>query len=332
MDLVDALRRKIEALESGDHIPGLKAVLLHIETAFGHLSRGQRDDSETAFTDAIYRTNQAFEGSIKEAYRVLAEKDPSRTTPAAIESYLEQKGLLRERVLAQLTTYRKEWRNPSAHDYKLDFDESESFLAIISISALACLLLDLIAERLAFRRSQTEADAQRSEIAANLALSTGEDLHSRITALLMEFCASHLPASTTSSKVTELQIIGALHGFLSSAAPELTVSTEPQIGTSGVSLRPDLVVSSGTEMVIVELKRRATTTSYVTGIAQIQMYLSVAAANSGILLVLPGSLEDMRATEAAGASAGGKGLITALAPASLLSKLNGAISLQHDRP
>lgn len=78
MDLVEALRSKIFALQEGDYSPGLKAVILHIETAFGHLSRGQTKDKETAFTDAIYRTNQAFEGSIKEAYRVLTGKDPSK--------------------------------------------------------------------------------------------------------------------------------------------------------------------------------------------------------------------------------------------------------------
>jgi hypothetical protein len=65
MDFVDTLRKKIEVLEDGEYVPGLKAVLLHIETAFRHLSRGQDADDETAFTDAIYRTNQAFEGSVK---------------------------------------------------------------------------------------------------------------------------------------------------------------------------------------------------------------------------------------------------------------------------
>lgn len=332
MDLVDALRRKIETLENGDYTPGLKAVLLHIETAFGHLARGQKDDSETAFTDAIYRTNQVFEGSIKEAYRVLTEKDPGKISPAEIESYLEQKGLLRERVLAQLTTYRKGWRNPSTHDYKLDFDESEAFLAIISVSALACLLLDLIAEQLAFRRSQLEADASRSAIAANLALSGGGDLHSRVTALLMEFCASHFPASTASSKMTELQIIGALHGFLSSAAPDLSVSTEPQINSKGALLMPDLLVSKDSEVVIVELKRRATMASYVTGLAQMQIYLSAADAKSGILLILPEPVEDMRAAEATSSSSDDKGLITVLAPARVHSRINAAISLPQDSP
>ena len=90
MDLVDTLRTKIDVLGDGDYLPGLRAVLLHIETAFRHLSRGQATDDDTAFTDAIYRTNQAFEGSVKEAYRVLAGHDPAKKRPYEIESYLER--------------------------------------------------------------------------------------------------------------------------------------------------------------------------------------------------------------------------------------------------
>jgi hypothetical protein len=86
MDLADTLRKKIGVLEDGEYVPGLKAVLLHIETAFRHLSRGQETDDDTAFTDAIYRTNQAFEGSIKEAYRVLAAQDPAKKRPFDIET------------------------------------------------------------------------------------------------------------------------------------------------------------------------------------------------------------------------------------------------------
>ena len=95
MDLVDTLRKKIDVLEDGEYVPGLKAVLLHIETAFRHLSRGQETDDDTAFTDAIYRTNQAFEGSVKEAYRVLAGHDPAKKRPFDIENYLEQNNIFR---------------------------------------------------------------------------------------------------------------------------------------------------------------------------------------------------------------------------------------------
>lgn len=286
MDLVDTLRKKIDVLDDGEYVPGLKAVLLHIETAFRHLSRGQDTDDDTAFTDAIYRTNQAFEGSIKEAYRVLADQEPAKKRPFDIENYLEQNHTFRSRVLSQLTTYRTEWRNPSTHDYKLDFDESEAFLAIVSVSAFACLLLDQIAERLSFKKSQAEAEVQKASLAAKLAESQDAELLVRVTELLAEFCLQHLPHATSSIKQSESQIIGALHGFLSSAAPEITVQTGARLD-SKKSYRADLLLTRIDEKVVVEIKRRMLVQGYSNGIAQVENYLLIGGIRSGVLLFLP---------------------------------------------
>ncbi|MDQ7745794.1 hypothetical protein [Hydrogenophaga pseudoflava] len=292
MNLVDTLRKKIDVLEDGDYVPGLKAVLLHIETAFRHLSRGQETDDETAFTDAIYRTNQAFEGSVKEAYRVLAGQDPAKKRPFDIENYLEQNNIFRSRVLSQLTTYRTEWRNPSAHDYKLDFDESEAFLAIVSVSAFACLLLDQIAERIAYTRSLAEAEAQKAVLEASLAQTVNADLLIRLTDLLNQFCAIHLPSTSSSSKATESQVIGALHGFLSSAAPELAVETEARLDADK-PFRADLLVSRGGEKVVIEIKRRLMRQNYANAVAQVEHYLLIGGVKDGILLFLPDAPSDM---------------------------------------
>jgi len=122
MDLLESLRTKLNVLPEGVHPAGLWAVLIHVEAAFKHLSRGQELADESLFTDAIYRTNQAFEGSIKEAYRVLAASDPAKLRPFDIENYLDKNKVFKTRVLAQFKNYRTEWRNPSAHDYTLMFD------------------------------------------------------------------------------------------------------------------------------------------------------------------------------------------------------------------
>lgn len=297
MDLVETLRKKIDVLEDGEYVPGLKAVLLHIETAFRHLSRGQDTDDGTAFTDAIYRTNQAFEGSVKEAYRVLAVQDPTKRRPFDIENYLEQNNIFRSRVLSQLTTYRTEWRNPSAHDYKLDFDESEAFLAIISVSAFACLLLDQIAERLAFAKSQAEAEAQKVALDANLAATLNANLLVRVTELLNQFCEIHLPSVSSPGKATESQLIGSLHGFLSSAAPELTVQTEARLNEQK-SLRADLLVSRGAEKVVVELKRRLVRQDYAHAVVQVEQYLLIGGIKDGVLLFLPDAPSAMERFEA----------------------------------
>jgi hypothetical protein len=80
------------------------------------ISREDLHGDETAFTDAIYRTNQAFEGSLKEAYRVLTGKNPLKLRPFDIETFFQEQRILRSRVLAQFSNYRTEWRNPATHD------------------------------------------------------------------------------------------------------------------------------------------------------------------------------------------------------------------------
>jgi len=327
MDLVDTLRKKIVVLEEGEYIPGLKAVLLHIETAFRHLARGQECDDDTAFTDAIYRTNQAFEGSVKEAYRVLAGQDPAKKRPYDIENYLEQNNIFRSRVLSQLTTYRTEWRNPSAHDYKLDFDESEALLAIVSVSAFACLLLDQIAERLAYTRSQAEAEAHRAELAASLAQTINADLLVRVTELLTQFCAIHLPSMTGSSgKLTESQVIGALHGFLASASPELVVHTEAILDAEK-HFRADLIVARGEERLVIEVKRRLMQQNYVNAVAQVEQYLLIGGIKSGILLFLPDHPSNMERLDSP--VSGIDGRLVILSPEGANLSLNGKASILH---
>jgi hypothetical protein len=308
MDLVDTLRKKIDVLHEGDYLPGLKSVLLHIETAFRHLSRGQDSDDETAFTDAIYRTNQAFEGSIKEAYRVLAGQDPSRMRPFDIESYLEKNNTFRSRVLSQMTTYRTEWRNPSAHDYKLDFDESEAFLAIVSVSAFSCLLLDQIAERLAFNTAQADAESHKMAIAATLEKSKNARLLERATELLGQFCLHHLPQSSGTSKQSESQTIGALHGFISSVAPDLTVETEVSLDSGG-HYHPDLFLERAGEKVVVEIKRRMMKQSYLSAVAQVENYMTIGSIRDGIVLFLPEGPSEMLREERVHSSSDGNIMI-----------------------
>lgn len=325
MDLVATLRNKIDVLDDGEYIPGLKAVLLHIETAFRHLSRGQEADDDTAFTDAIYRTNQAFEGSIKEAYRVLASQDPAKKRPFDIEGYLEKNKVFRSRVLSQFTTYRTEWRNPSAHDYKLDFDESEAFLAIVSVSAFACLLLDQMTERLSYLKSQAEAEAQKQAIAETLAGSLNASLLTRTVDVLRQFCSTYTPSLSSTLHHTETQFIGALHGFLASAAPELTVLTEARLAKDR-PFRADLIVERGEEKLVVELRRRIDRKNFQNVLAQVEHYMLISGIKNGIALFLPESLSQLEVQEIDISGIGGR--LTVLSPEGSNPSLQGTLRRQ----
>ncbi len=324
MDLVAALKNKIELLDDGEHMPGLRAVLLHIETAFRHLSRGQQGGDGAAFTDALYRTNQAFEGSIKEAYRVLAGKDPENKRPFDIEGYLEKNKVFRSRVLSQFTTYRKEWRNPSAHDYKLDFDESEAFLAIVSVSAFACLLFDQISERISYLRAQAEAESQKRELALILAATEKADLLVRTVDLLCRFSQRYSASVSAAPQYSEAQVIGALHGFLASAAPELTVHTEAPFKANGRTYRADLIIRRGDEGLVVELKRRFDARNLRNVLAQVENYVRMGGFRSGIAFFLPESPMPLLAEEIEIAGIDGK--LAVLAPVESKQALRQFIS------
>lgn len=162
MDLVALLEDAARELPVGDHSIGLNAIVRHVKAAIRHLHRDQQHDPDTC-TDAIYRMNQAYEGSLKEAYRVLAGKDPSGLSPFQIENYLENNQVVRPRVLTQLTRYRQDYRNPSTHDYKLDFDEDEALLAIVSVCGFAKLLFNQIRSKLASEQAQAKATRKVSK-------------------------------------------------------------------------------------------------------------------------------------------------------------------------
>lgn len=140
MDIAEKLRVAVREVPEGDHTPGLSAIVRHVEAAIRHYDRGDASEDHEAFTDCIYRTNQVYEGSLKEAYRILAGADPSKKSLFEIEKYFDANSQIKSRVISQMTRYREEYRNPSAHDYKLVFDESESLLAILSVTAFAKLL------------------------------------------------------------------------------------------------------------------------------------------------------------------------------------------------
>lgn len=164
MDIAERLRASVTSVPEGEHTPALRAVVRHIDAAIKHFERAQDTSDDDAFTDSIYRTNQAYEGSLKEAYRVIAEKNPHKKTLFDIEQFFQENKGLRARVLTQMSRYREDYRNPATHDYKLDFDENEALLAILSVSAFAKLLADQICSKIDFERARIDINEGKQKI------------------------------------------------------------------------------------------------------------------------------------------------------------------------
>jgi hypothetical protein len=244
VDLLNVLRLRCDALPSGDHTLGLRAVSQHIEAAERHLARGRDQVDESAFTDVIYRTNQAFEGAMKEAYRVLSGKSPARTAVAEIEKFLTTGSVLRPLVVAQLRTYRKDWRNESAHDYRLAFDEDEALLAIASVCVFAIVLVDQVTEKLHFTNAKLNT---RPAPPAH----DRQALADRVADALQHF---EFNIDTKRSVVLRFaEALGALGGFLSASFPELKVDIGPQL-TEGGREYADIIITDRQHKLLIEFK------------------------------------------------------------------------------
>ncbi|WP_186130196.1 hypothetical protein [Burkholderia gladioli] len=284
MDIISILRNKISLLDSGEHSAGLKATLSHIETAFRHLMRGQKEADQTAFTDAVYRTNQAFEGAIKEAYRVLTKKKPDNIRPHDIELHFSKSGTFRRRVLDQFTNYRKEWRNPSTHDYKLDFNDSEAFLAIVSVTAFSCLLLDEIAQRLAHDK-EVSAIHNIAESIRRETETANSDLLTNIAETLKVYFLRHTNGKI--EKGTAAQWLGSVNGFLTEIIPDATITAGAPLGTDKLHVTADLLVERGSERVVVEIKNRINILTYQNIIDQMEHLMLTSGIHDGVIFFMP---------------------------------------------
>lgn len=278
MNLIEILRARVDSMSVGEYTAGLRAVLQHVQAAANHLQRGNSTADDTAFTDAIYRTNQAFEGSLKEAYRVLAGKDPAKVRPFDIEAFFQDRGDLRPRVLSQFTRYRTEWRNPSTHDYRLNFDEDEALLAIVSVCAFAIVLVDQMSEKLSFESARAATEPLKS------GTDPSRSLTDRVAEALQKFefpMGSRIPGEPP----RESEVIGALWGYLTSALPGIQIGADTRVAPDAPD-RADLMIALGEKRLIVEVKR-----AHVRGIrledsvTQVARYMELSGTKEAILFV-----------------------------------------------
>lgn len=272
MDIFSLVTRSISQLPDGPHIAGLRSVMKHITVAAKYLERGRDFDEGDLYTDVVYRTNQAFEGSLKEAYRVLAGAAPEKKTPDQIEKYLETNKLLSDRVVIQLTRYRQEWRNPSTHDYTLDFDESEAFLALVSVASFAKVLVDQIAISLAQKNT-----VKRPESTVHTNTSLIEYIEEGCVYLLNAVVENKSPPKS------EVELLGLISGYFSEDDIEIKIAPSEEFQGHA---RPDLLLSRGDERVVVELKRSSKPlTLSPTDYDQIETYIEAAPGATGLLVM-----------------------------------------------
>jgi hypothetical protein len=289
VDLLKLLKDKAEYFSTSEDDRGVSSVVTHIEIAERHYENGKSGD-DYLFNDVIYRSNQAFEGALKEAYRIITGSNPNKITPHKIEKYFEENSVLKERVLQLFTNYRTEWRNKSTHDYKLYFSEQEAFLAIVNISAFINILLDQMAQKRAYDKEDSELKSSRHE---KHATAENKLLIDRVVELLISF-SEEVPDKTSGStipRITEVELIGSLTAFLNNLAEDINVFSEYSISRKQDSRKyyADFFLQSDTEKLIIEIKNPSHGVSRIlsSGTEQLLSYLTASGVTDGILYIPP---------------------------------------------
>jgi len=289
MDLLKLLKDKANFFSASEDDRGISSVVSHIEIAERHYENGKSGD-DYLFNDVVYRSNQAFEGALKEAYRIIAGKNPNKLTPNKIEKYFEENDILKERVLQLFTNYRTEWRNKSTHDYKLYFSEQEAFLAIVNISAFINILLEQMVEKQAYNKESEDLENSPIEKDLNFA---SKALSDRIVDLLVFFSKEvHSKATgTTIPSITEAALIGSLTAFVNNLAEDVSVYPEYSIIQKNSERRfiADFFLQRGEEKLIIEIKNATRGVSRVinAGTEQLLNYLTASGVENGILYIPP---------------------------------------------
>lgn len=258
MDLLKEIEAQIANIKTEDESNYLDSIYTHIERAEYYYFQGKADVNY--FNDVIYRSNQAYEGALKESYKVLAEKNIDEVinkSPNEIEKYFESNKVFRDRVLQLFTIYRQEWRNKSAHDYKLFFDESEAFIALTSVSSFVHLLLKQIQEKIAYLKEQKKLE---DEIVVLTDLKNSISEKSSTREILIDILISFSRINSqifhkSSGEKREVEILGLIHAYLDYIDIFTEVKREPSITNGPRIYRPDFIIQNGEEKIILEVMR-----------------------------------------------------------------------------
>ena len=110
---------------------------------------------------------------------------------------------------------------------------------------------------------------------------------SRVVKILQEFSRHYATTKTSVPVETEAQLMGALAGFISTVAPELTFATG-RVYRNERTIYVDLEIRRGDELVLVELKRGQNKALLEQGVNQLFQYLQIAKAKDEVLFLYSG--------------------------------------------
>ena len=277
----DLVLKKFEELKTYQDTIGVESALNHLEVASRHFERAINERDETLFTDVIYRTNQVFEGMLKEAITLLARVDGSKLSPYKIEEKLQNGGLLSGRVMPYLQKYRTEWRNPSTHDHRIDFSEQESFLAISSVTSFCYVLIDQMLQKIAEESVANSSELTPREFEKDINVSK---LANVLRGFLPKFVSEAVEGGPPPSEVL---LTGFVTGLLSFLVPKESISIEHLSPGSSKGI-VDVLVELEAGAVPIEikvLKKGPFRTRIDSGIIQVSKFAEELGVTDAILII-----------------------------------------------
>ena len=302
MDILESINNQITTLTNKDKPhpeipPGVNAVLTHIEVAENYFQRAKKENNAHLFTDVIYRTNHAFEGILKEAYIILADKIAESTSTYEIENYLTSNNVFKERVMELFKNYRQNWRNPSTHDHQLFFTEQEAFLAIVTVSAFVSILVDQIIQKISYTFSVLRAESRAERIRDSIKNFDTLNPIDRLAAILQEYSKELQSEIEKIRTGSESQLLGDLSGFLVSIEPNIKINYDPTSYKNLDGYRPDLILELDEILIVLEVKRTRVSpyvdmTERNVAESQLQSYLRASNIKLGILYYFPINADD----------------------------------------
>ncbi|WP_422105069.1 hypothetical protein [Winogradskyella sp.] len=296
MDALNPVKEQVERINTLRSNLNLNSVITHIERANLFFERGKKEYDEQYFTDVVYRTNQAFEGCSRQGYMVLAGKSEEQAQDIKayqIESYFIENNILSDRVLPQFKNYRDNWRNESAHNFKLFFNEEEAYFAILNVLSYAYVLFNQMITKLGeeIEIERLRKEAIKIKKIKGMIKKKGLSLKEKIITLIEYFDKEYEISKSkiddnTVFFIKEAEVIGMLIAYLSEMTnSEMTIQAEKRLESgSSRGLIADICIEYKGEKLIVELKRfgRRTIDSYT---EQISMYLQAASTNEGVVYI-----------------------------------------------
>lgn len=293
MDVLKIIEEQIDGIKKASTSNYLDLIFNHLDRAEMYFMKGKQDDHY--YNDVVYRTNQAYEGSLKEAYKVLvgkSDEEVSRKTPNDIEKYFKDNNIFKERVLKLFENYRQEWRNKSTHDYKLVLDENEAFLALMNVSSFVHLLLRQIQEKVAYETELKKETPEEIKLETEKILKERENLLDRVLKLLALF----IKEQDDLENIKEVEILGRLSAFIEKADNTITIYTDSAYKIGNSTIRIDFVFERGDEKIILELKRHAKAGKLRADIDQVTSYLALTGLKNGILFFFNAKLKGNKMT------------------------------------